>query len=111
MIIIQVFLTLYEMNCYLRVSGFVGLALVIFNFINLVKVGSDKYFLTMFKKYALRYNLQADLTSDYTPEFDLRYKDRYAMFFIMIIRAGNAFMFITLPLIFFYKIRFLPKMN
>jgi hypothetical protein len=28
------------------------------------------------------------------------------MFYIMIIRAGNALMFVSLPLIFFYKIRF-----
>jgi hypothetical protein len=33
------------------------------------------------------------------------------MFFIQTIRAGNAFMLITLPLIFFYKIRFLPFVN
>ncbi len=48
---------------------------------------------------------------EYSSNFDLRYEDRYAMFNIYIIRAGNAFMLITLPLIFFYKIRFLPKMN
>jgi hypothetical protein len=55
--------------------------------------------------------LQADLTEDYRDKIDRRYKDRYAMFYVMIIRAGNAFMFITLPLIFFYKVRFLPQMS
>jgi hypothetical protein len=34
-----------------------------------------------------------------------------AMFYIFIIRAGNAFMCTTLPLILFYKIRFLPFVN
>jgi hypothetical protein len=29
----------------------------------------------------------------------------------MIIRAGNALMFVSLPLMFFYKIRFLPRVT
>lgn len=88
-----------------------SMVVFIFNIINLVKLGTDKYFLTLFENVVYDYNLQADLTLDYTTKIDRRYQDRYAMFYIQTIRAGNAFMLITLPLIFFYKIRFLPFVN
>ena len=44
-------------------------------------------------------------------EIDKKYLDRYNMINVMIIRGGNAFMLITLPLLLFYMIRFLPIMN
>jgi hypothetical protein len=109
--LIQIFLTHYELRRYLQVPTFSSMIVFIFNIINLIKLGTDKYLLLMFQSGVYQYNLQADLGNDYTTNVDRRYQDRYAMFYVQMIRAGNAFMLITLPLIFFYKIRFLPFVN
>ncbi len=104
-------ITYVEFRSLLRINRFSSYAIFLFNLINLAKVASDQLFLFLFQYTTVKYNLQADLTEDYRDNIDRRYKDRLAMFFIMIIRAGNALMFISLPLIFFYKIRFLPGLS
>ena len=43
-----------------------SMVVFIFNIINLVKLGTDKYFLTLFQEVVYDYNLQADLGIDYT---------------------------------------------
>ena len=43
-----------------------SMVVFIFNIINLVKLGTDKYFLTLFQDVVYNYNLQADLGIEYT---------------------------------------------
>lgn len=78
----QIFLTHYELKRYLQVPSMSSMVVFIFNIINLVKLGTDKYFLTLFQDVVYDYNLQADLGIDYTTQIDRRYQDRYAMFYI-----------------------------
>lgn len=50
-----------------------SMVVFIFNIINLVKLGTDKYFLINFQDIVFDYNLQADLGIDYTTKIDRRY--------------------------------------
>ncbi len=94
------------MNKFLKNRSFSQLHVLLFNYLQIIKLLADKLLLTIFSRIVLDFNLQRDFPEGFFDRVDKRYQDRYAIFYIYIIKFGNALLMITLPLIFFYKIRF-----
>ena len=109
MLLFHFFFSIFEWFIYLKNRKISTLAITIFNTINLLKLFLDIVYYYAFidnrEQYLKLFNLPGITITD------KNYLDRFIMMNIMVIRGGNAFMFITLPLIFFYMIRFLPQMN
>jgi hypothetical protein len=103
---IQTYVTYKEMKKFLKIRTFTQFVVLFFNYMHIVKLIFDRYLLFKFKAIILFYNLQVDFADGTFNKVDKRYEDRYANFFIYIIKFGNSILMITLPLIFFYKIRF-----
>lgn len=113
----QFFITLYEVKRYERMDGAQGLMIILFNILHLLKLITDILLLFLFRIWFLRYNLQSEhLDEDYWHITDLdtyqsvdkEYLMRAAGSWIFIIKGGNAFLMISLPLILLYKWRFHP---
>jgi hypothetical protein len=110
------FITLYEVKRYERMSGAQGLMIILFNILHLAKLISDKLLLFQFRIWYIRYNLQAETLDDYWHITDLKsnqsvdkeYLMRAAGSWIFIVKGGNAFLMISLALILLYKWRFHP---
>jgi hypothetical protein len=103
---LQAYVTHKEMNKFLKFRTFSQALVLFFNYLHLVKLLADRLLLMIFSTLAIEFNLQRDFPSGAFSKIDKRYEDRYALFFIYVIKFGNALLMVSLPLIFFFKIRF-----
>jgi|Laugresu1bdmlbsd_1035121.scaffolds.fasta_scaffold255568_1 hypothetical protein len=63
---LQLFITIYEVLRYERMSGLQGIFVILFNLLHLMKLVTDTLLLFLFRIWYVRYNLQTDeLKDDY----------------------------------------------
>lgn len=94
------------MNKFLKIRTFSQALVLFFNYLHIIKLLADKLLLKIFSDVVIDFSLQRDFPSGTFNNIDKRYQDRYALFYIYVIKYGNALLMVTLPLIFFFKIRF-----
>jgi hypothetical protein len=86
------FITLYEVKRYERMSGAQGLMIILFNILHLAKLISDKLLLFQFRIWYIRYNLQAETLDDYWHITDLKSNQSVDKEYLM--RAAGSWIFI-----------------